>query len=589
MARQFTSANSEYLTGPAGRSDLTLPLTLACWFYRDSTPSNDVLISTADASASAHWRNLGVNGNTVIMTSRAGIGEVAAIAAGTFGSTWHHACGITITDSNRWVYLDGSGTSGQNTESNAPSNIDRIGMGAEVGSSVDRYFNGRIAEAGVWDVQLTTVEIDMLAAGVSPRMVRPASLIWHAPMLPKTGNDFDVISGEVLTDNATVTSADHPRIIMPSAEIFRFPTPSGGGDTDPPVYTVAPAVDTLDSTSVIVDGTATDATGPIDHYFGVYADGSTPTAAEVKSGTGTGFVASTADSDLNVTSGVEASVTSGANLSPLTHYEAAMVAEDNLANLQASATLVGFVTDAALNEDAYTAGPYSPDSVLFGVEGIEAGDTWEIVAGSLSAGGLSVEDYSRGDYVLVPVSDFVGEVTFDYILLNNDDNPASQITSAVDNGSGLVRITSTAHGLVTDDGAYIENMVGVTSPNAKGWLITRIDDNTFDLQNSTFSGTYTSGGDWVEVAYSTHTHTVGSVQAVSTITVLATGTLYGKASIPSTATATLTVTPALTAVRTVKVSVPVALSVSATLSDVEGGWINESALPAPTWTPETPV
>lgn len=67
------------------------------------------------------------------------------------------------------------------------------------------------------------------------------------------------------------------------------------------------------------------------------------------------------------------------------------------------------------------------------------------------------------------------------------------ITNAVNNGSGLIRITATGHGYATGDRITVDAVGGVTAANGL-WTITSIDANTFDLQNSTFAGTYTSGG-----------------------------------------------------------------------------------------------
>jgi hypothetical protein len=75
-----------------------------------------------------------------------------------------------------------------------------------------------------------------------------------------------------------------------------------------------------------------------------------------------------------------------------------------------------------------------------------------------------------------------------------DQINALAITGAADNGAGLVRITvaSTA-GLTTGDVKTISSVGGVTAANGT-FAITVIDATTFDLQGSTFSGAYTSGG-----------------------------------------------------------------------------------------------
>jgi hypothetical protein len=67
------------------------------------------------------------------------------------------------------------------------------------------------------------------------------------------------------------------------------------------------------------------------------------------------------------------------------------------------------------------------------------------------------------------------------------------ITNAVNNGSGLIRITATGHTFVTGDRVAIYGVVGTTEAN-NTWLVTTIDANTFDLQGSTFTNAYVSGG-----------------------------------------------------------------------------------------------
>lgn len=70
---------------------------------------------------------------------------------------------------------------------------------------------------------------------------------------------------------------------------------------------------------------------------------------------------------------------------------------------------------------------------------------------------------------------------------------ATQVTNAVDNGSGVVRLTSASHGLQTGWFAVSTGIGGV--PGANGYFyVTVIDANTVDLQGSVFSGAYTKGG-----------------------------------------------------------------------------------------------
>lgn len=67
------------------------------------------------------------------------------------------------------------------------------------------------------------------------------------------------------------------------------------------------------------------------------------------------------------------------------------------------------------------------------------------------------------------------------------------ITGAANNGSGLIRITATGHGFATSDRISVYGVGGTTEANGV-WTITVITADTFDLQSSTFSNAYTSGG-----------------------------------------------------------------------------------------------
>lgn len=70
------------------------------------------------------------------------------------------------------------------------------------------------------------------------------------------------------------------------------------------------------------------------------------------------------------------------------------------------------------------------------------------------------------------------------------------ITGAVNNGSGLVRLTITAHGYGSNGTyipMYVTGVTGATQANGY-WTGLIVDANTIDLQGSAFSSAYVSGG-----------------------------------------------------------------------------------------------
>lgn len=66
------------------------------------------------------------------------------------------------------------------------------------------------------------------------------------------------------------------------------------------------------------------------------------------------------------------------------------------------------------------------------------------------------------------------------------------ITGAATHG-GLIQITSNGHKLNTGNRVTITGIVGTTEANAT-WVVTRQSGNTFDLNGSTFTNAYVSGG-----------------------------------------------------------------------------------------------
>ena len=68
------------------------------------------------------------------------------------------------------------------------------------------------------------------------------------------------------------------------------------------------------------------------------------------------------------------------------------------------------------------------------------------------------------------------------------------IVNVDNNGIGIIRVTvSVTSGFITGQRVIINDVVGVDAANGK-WTITVINPSQFDLQNSSFTGAYVSGG-----------------------------------------------------------------------------------------------
>ena len=70
---------------------------------------------------------------------------------------------------------------------------------------------------------------------------------------------------------------------------------------------------------------------------------------------------------------------------------------------------------------------------------------------------------------------------------------ATAITATANNGAGLIRVTSAAHGLASGDVVQILGIVGTVEANSN-WLVTYVSATQFDLVGSAYAAAWVSGG-----------------------------------------------------------------------------------------------
>lgn len=79
-------------------------------------------------------------------------------------------------------------------------------------------------------------------------------------------------------------------------------------------------------------------------------------------------------------------------------------------------------------------------------------------------------------------------------LLGSNSNAALSITGAANNGSGLIRLTvASTSTFATSQKKIVAGVLGTTEANGR-WTITVVDGTHIDLQGSTFTNVYVSGG-----------------------------------------------------------------------------------------------
>ena len=275
MARDFTAASSHTVNyGDIG--DLgTNKITLACWVYPDSFTSAWGLINKRSGATSANAYSMGM-GYTSTTRWELQLGNAANTAVGAAyyatrseaAGAWYHVCmtydGSLSAGSRCAIYIDGvskavtASTDANVTPGNAASDL----VLARVNNTGSFYFDGRMAEAAVWDVALSAEEAAALADRAAPILVRPANLAFYAPLVRAL---HDVMTGTVGTSSAAVI--EHPPMRYPGRTQEAIVAVAGGvtvnaPSTDIAVAAVAPAVNTGKTIAVPAVNVAVAASAP---------------------------------------------------------------------------------------------------------------------------------------------------------------------------------------------------------------------------------------------------------------------------------------------------------------------------------------
>ena len=199
------------------------PVTIACWAKTSITGSAQIMGGLFTSGSAANRNNFQIrlnNTEAVVAASSSATGESNAATSTTItAGTWFHACGVFASATSRAAYLNGGGKVTETT-SRVPSGIDRTSVGVGDGSSALNPFapagTGDIAEVAIWDIDLTDAEVLLLSKGVSPLLVRPGNLVGYWPLVGNTSPEINYLSSAaVLSMQGTVTTAAHPRVIMP--------------------------------------------------------------------------------------------------------------------------------------------------------------------------------------------------------------------------------------------------------------------------------------------------------------------------------------------------------------------------------------
>ena len=183
MARKFASASTQFANAASTISALAYPFTMACW-ARWVTTGTVTCMSITDGTPTGSYVALYP---ISVMRADAFDGSTQAPADGTTTistGVWYHVAGVFVSSSSRFVYVNGV-QEGNNTTVVSPT-LTLPGVGDITRPTPTFVMNGDVAEAAIWNVQLTNSELIALAGGWSPPSVRPVSLSYYWPL---NGND----------------------------------------------------------------------------------------------------------------------------------------------------------------------------------------------------------------------------------------------------------------------------------------------------------------------------------------------------------------------------------------------------------------
>jgi hypothetical protein len=219
MAYSFTAASSQYLSAtasPLGTGQLG-DHTIALWVKGAAASPTTTAFSISRSSETGGANNPAIliqNANGAVVyflranVSAGGEGYINTNGGTAFDNTSRHVC-VRLSSTTANIYVDGSSVATAAAAIPVQTGMDRLGVGAFVRGNVVTFYNGEVAEVGIWNVALTAAEIASLAKGMTCDKVRPQSLVFYAPLVRELQ---DVKGGLTITNNNTATVANHPRV-----------------------------------------------------------------------------------------------------------------------------------------------------------------------------------------------------------------------------------------------------------------------------------------------------------------------------------------------------------------------------------------
>jgi hypothetical protein len=210
MAYDFNGTTG-YFTAPI--PSISDPCSISAWVFADSFTGFPNIVALNVNLIERFTLTLDESGTVLaISVDTTTVQDIASSTADLTVSTWGHAGAVFASNTSRSAYANG-GNKGTTTTSITVGALTLATLGALTfsGGSVANYLDGKIAEVGVWNVALTDDEMASLGKRYSPRLIRPASLVFYAPLIR---NLQDVRGAATISTFGTTAVATHSPVIQ---------------------------------------------------------------------------------------------------------------------------------------------------------------------------------------------------------------------------------------------------------------------------------------------------------------------------------------------------------------------------------------
>lgn len=190
------------------------PFTASAWVYvYNNAKVNDTILCLAGRNSTSNVIRLQV----YIGTASFRVNGTRVDSTTTFSANqWFHICGVGVSATERYVYLNGGGKASSVTNVSCTS----TGVGAIGGAwNTDSGFDGILAELAVWNTNLSDAEVLYLAQGTLPPRIKRTNLVFYAPMRLGQGVKPQILLKPTVypftTNGYKVPNlvSDHPRLI----------------------------------------------------------------------------------------------------------------------------------------------------------------------------------------------------------------------------------------------------------------------------------------------------------------------------------------------------------------------------------------